>query len=44
MIEFHSFFPEAQRLEQINHASGEAAAMIAVAEARAAGLNIISKS
>lgn len=35
---------EAQRLEQINHANGEAAAMIAVAEARATGLNTIAKS
>lgn len=31
-------------MEQINHANGEAAAMIAVAEARAKGLNIVSKS
>lgn len=31
-------------MEQINHANGEAAAMIAVAEARATGLNIVSKS
>lgn len=31
-------------MEKINHASGEAAALIAVAEARATGLNIISKS
>lgn len=37
-------FTEAQRLEQINHANGEAAAMIAVAEARAAGLSIVAKS
>lgn len=37
-------FTEAQRLEQINQANGEAAAMIAVAEARATGLNIIAKS
>lgn len=35
---------EAQRMEQINHANGEAAAMLAVADARATGLNIISKS
>lgn len=35
---------EAQRLEQINHANGEAAAMVAVAEARAVGLNKIAKS
>lgn len=35
---------EAQRMEQINHANGEAAAMLAVADARAKGLNIISKS
>lgn len=38
------YFVEAQRMEQINHANGEAAAMIAVAEARAEGLNIVSKS
>lgn len=31
-------------MEQINQATGEAAAMIKVAEARAAGLNIISKA
>lgn len=31
-------------MEQINHANGEAAAMVAVAEARAEGLNIVSKS
>lgn len=31
-------------MEQINHANGEAAAMIAVAEARANGLNIVSKT
>lgn len=31
-------------MEQINQANGEAAAMIAVAEARANGLNIIAKS
>lgn len=30
-------------MEQINHANGEAAAMIAVAEAKANGLNIVSK-
>lgn len=35
---------EAERLEKINQANGEAAALVAVAEARAAGLNIISKS
>lgn len=39
---FHN--KEAQRLEQINHANGEAAAMVAVAEARAVGLNKIAKS
>lgn len=31
-------------MEQINRANGEAAAMVAVAEARATGLNIIAKS
>lgn len=31
-------------MEQINHANGEAAAMLAVADARAQGLNIVSKS
>lgn len=31
-------------MEQINHANGEAAAMVAVAEARAVGLNKIAKS
>lgn len=31
-------------MEQINHANGEAAAMVAVAEARAQGLNIVSRS
>lgn len=35
---------EAQRMEKINHANGEAAAMLAIADARATGLNIISKS
>lgn len=31
-------------MEQINHANGEAAALLAVAEARAKGLGIISDS
>lgn len=31
-------------MEQINHANGEAAAMLAVAEARAQGLDIVSQS
>lgn len=31
-------------MEQINHANGEASAMLAVAEARAQGLNIVSQS
>lgn len=35
---------EAQKMEQINHATGEANAMIKVAEARAVGLNVISKA
>lgn len=35
---------EAQRMEQINHANGEATAMLAIADARAKGLNIVSKS
>lgn len=35
---------EAQRMEQINHANGEAAAMVAVAQAKAEGLNIVSES
>lgn len=35
---------EAQRMEQINHANGEAAAMIAIADARAKGLNTVAKS
>lgn len=29
-------------MEQINHANGEATAMLAIADARAKGLNIIS--
>lgn len=37
-------YEEAQRLEQINWANGEASAMKLVAEARATGLNIIAKS
>lgn len=35
---------EAERQEQINKASGEAAAMLAVADARARGLSTIAKS
>lgn len=35
---------EAQRMEQINHANGEATAMVAIAEARARGLSIIAKT
>lgn len=31
-------------MEQINHANGEAAAMVAVAQAKARGLNIVSES
>lgn len=38
------FFAEAQRMEQINHANGEASAMLAIADARAKGLEIVSKS
>lgn len=46
IFNFHinAYFSEAQRTEQINHATGEAAALLAVAEARAKGLNIISES
>lgn len=44
LIQLHVSLIEAQRLEQINHANGEAAAMIAVAEARANGLTVIAKS
>lgn len=43
-IQLHVSLIEAQRQEQINHANGEAAAMIAVAEARANGLTVIAKS
>lgn len=39
-----SYSTEAERQEQINKASGEAAAMLAVAEARAQGLKIVSGS
>lgn len=35
---------EAERQEQINKASGEAAAMLAVADARARGLATLAKS
>lgn len=38
------YVTEAQRMEQINHANGEAQAMLAVAEARAKGLSIIAKT
>lgn len=43
-IQLHVSLIEAQRQEQINHANGEAAAMIAVAEARANGLTVLAKS
>ena len=33
--------PEAEKQEQINKASGEAQAMLAVAEARAKGLKVV---
>lgn len=39
-----NLFAEAQRMEQINHANGEATAMLAIADARAKGLNIISRA
>ena len=38
------FFLEADRQEQINIAIGEASAMLAIAEARAKGLKIVSQS
>lgn len=41
---WNRFWTEAQRMEQINHANGEAAGLLAVAEARARGLNMISES
>lgn len=40
----HCPFAEAERMEKINNANGEAAAMVAIAEARAKGLNLVSKS
>lgn len=43
-IIFFSLISEAQRQEQINKASGEATAILALADARARGLQTIAKS
>lgn len=42
MCELH--YSEAEKVEQINKASGEANAMLAVAEARARGLRIVGSA
>ena len=41
---FRFYFPEAQKQEQINQADGEAAAILAVAQSRAKGLEIVANS